>query len=147
MNTRGSEQSGRNIITPDAVLYPKKLILKNGTKHILLDTKEIVYCYSSHRIVYVVDAAGQKYLYDKNLLHIESELDPHLFFQASRTHIINFNFIRSFVTHEKNKMKVELKTPQMEETVIISQTRVNAFKQWIYQQLYSPTGNGTMMRN
>jgi hypothetical protein len=32
-------------------------------------------------------------------------------------------------------MKVDLKSSQKEQSVIISQTRVNAFRQWIYQQL------------
>lgn len=117
-------------------LYPKKLILKHGARHVLLDTKDIVYCYSNNKVVFVVAADHQKYISDKNLLHLEADLDPAVFFKASRTHLINFNFIRSFVTHERNKMKVELKMPQKDsEEVIVSQTRVNAFRQWIYQQL------------
>jgi DNA-binding LytR/AlgR family response regulator len=115
--------------------YPKKMILKQGVKHFLLDTGDIVYCYSNNKVVYIVDAANQKYVADKNLLGLEAELDPKMFFKVNRTHIINFNFIRSFVTHERNKMKVELKTPQKDLPVVISQTRVSAFKQWIYQQL------------
>lgn len=115
--------------------YPRKMILKYGIKHFLLDTKDIVYGYSNNKVVYIVDAANQKYIYDKSLLRLEAELDPNLFFRINRTHIINFNFIRSFVTHEKNKIKLELKTAPKGEVLVISQTRVNAFKQWIYKQL------------
>ena len=122
-------------ISPNPQFYPKKMILKHGIKHFLLDTKEIVYCYSNNKIVYIVDAGQQKYIYDKNLLRLETELDPKHFFKVNRTHIINFHYIRSFVTHEKNKIKVELKTGEKSETIIISQTRVNAFRQWIYKQL------------
>jgi DNA-binding LytR/AlgR family response regulator len=68
-------------------------------------------------------------------LRLETELDPKQFFKVNRTHLINFHFIRSFVTHEKNKIKVELKTGDKFESVIISQTRVNAFREWIYKQL------------
>ena len=116
-------------------LYPKKMILKHGVKHFLLDVQDIVYCYSFNKIVYVIDANDQKYIYDKNLLSLEKELDPRLFFKINRTHIINFNFIRSFVMYDRNKMKIELKNLQKDQTVVISQTRVNAFKEWIYQQL------------
>ena len=116
-------------------LYPKKMILKHGVKHFLLDTSEIVYCYSNNKVVYIVDVQNQKYVYDKNLIKLETELDPKQFFQVNRTHIINFNFIRSYVTHEKNKIKVELKTLQKDQSVIVSQTRVNAFRQWVYKQL------------
>jgi DNA-binding LytR/AlgR family response regulator len=115
--------------------YPKKMILKHGVKHFLLDTEDVVYCYCTNKVVYIVDANQQKYIYDKSLLRLETELDPKLFFKVNRTQIINFNFIRSFVTFEKNKIKVELKNLQKDQTVIISQTRVNAFKQWIYKQL------------
>jgi DNA-binding LytR/AlgR family response regulator len=116
-------------------LYPRKMIVKHGAKHILLDTQDVVYCYSNNKIVYIVDVTNQKYVADKNLLHLEADLDPRLFFKANRTHIINFNHIRSFVSHERNKMKVELKSVQKEQYVVISQTRVNAFRQWLYQQL------------
>ena len=122
-------------ITSNTQFYPKKMILKHGIKHFLLDTNEIVYCYSNNKVVYIVDTSHQKYIYDKNLLHLEAELDPKQFFKVNRTHIINFQFIRSFVTHEKNKIKVELHTGEKNEAVVISQTRVNAFRQWIYTQL------------
>ncbi|HYK56603.1 MAG TPA: LytTR family DNA-binding domain-containing protein [Flavisolibacter sp.] len=111
------------------------MILKLGVKHFLLDTSDIVYCYSNNKIVYVIDVNNQKYMYDKSLMRLETELNPRLFFKINRTHIINFNFIRSFVTHEKSKMKVELKTPHKDEVVLVSQTRVNAFRQWIHNQL------------
>ncbi|HEV7330537.1 MAG TPA: LytTR family DNA-binding domain-containing protein [Flavisolibacter sp.] len=115
--------------------YPKKMILKQGAKHFLLDTKDIVYCYSRNKVVYIVDANNQKFISDKSLLRLEAELDPRSFFKANRTQIINFHFIRSFVTHERSKMKVEMKALTKEQAVVISQTRVNAFRQWIYQQL------------
>ncbi|RYZ45674.1 MAG: LytTR family transcriptional regulator [Chitinophagaceae bacterium] len=115
--------------------YPKKMILKQGTRNYLLDTKDIVYCYSQNKVVYIVDANNQKYISDKSLLRLETELDPRSFFKANRTQIINFNFIRSFVTHERSKMKVEMKALAKDQTILISQTRVNAFRQWLYQQL------------
>lgn len=115
--------------------YPKKMILKQGIRHFLLETRDIVYCYSNNKLVYIVDAANQKYVADKNLLRLAEELDPRMFFQANRNQIINFQFIRSFASHEKNKIKVELKAEPKDIAVIVSQTRVLAFKQWIYQQL------------
>jgi hypothetical protein len=51
-------------------LYPKKMILKHGAKHFLLATSDIVYCYSNNKVVYIVDGANQKYVYDKNLLRL-----------------------------------------------------------------------------
>ncbi|MGZ5221230.1 MAG: LytR/AlgR family response regulator transcription factor [Chitinophagaceae bacterium] len=120
---------------PDKDLYPKKIIVRHGARHFLLDFKDIVYCYSNNKIAYIVDTSNTKYIADKNLMHLEEELDPRLFFKANRTHIINFNFIRSFVTHDKNKIKVELKTVDKEESVVVSQTRVTVFKRWVYQQL------------
>lgn len=134
MQLKGVEQEEASLSHP-AILYPKKMILKLGAKHFLLDTTDIVYCYSTNKIVYVVDVNNQKYVYDKNLLRLESELDPGVFFKANRNQIINFNFIRSFITHDKNKIKVELKTPEKEQAVFVAQTRVNAFKNWVYKQL------------
>lgn len=117
-------------------LYPRKMIVKQGTRNVLLDTTDIIYCYSNNKVVFIVSTDNQKYIADKNLLHFEAELDPNVFFRANRTQIINFNFIRSFVTHERNKIKVELKmTEKKNEEVLLSQTRVIAFRQWIQRQL------------
>lgn len=132
---RLKEGTERLKITPDSEIYPKKMILKHGVKHFLLDTQDIVYCYSSNKVVYIVDVNDKKYIYDKSLLQLEAKMDPQVFFKINRTHIINFNFIRSFLTYEKNKMKVELKTMHKDSSVVISQSRVNAFKHWIYTQL------------
>ena len=115
--------------------YPKKMILKQGVKNYLLDTRDIVYCYSKNKVVYIVDANNQKFVCDKSLLRLEAELDPRRFFKANRTQIIHFHYIRSFVTHERSKMKVEMKALSKDQVIVISQTRVNAFRQWIYQQL------------
>jgi two-component system, LytTR family, response regulator LytT len=120
---------------PYSTHYPKKMILKQGVKNYLLDTHDIVYCYANNKLVYVVDAQNQKYIADKSLHRLETDLDPDRFFKANRTQIINFDFIRSYVSFDKNKIKVELKSPTKDETILVSQTRVNAFKQWIYQQL------------
>ena len=111
------------------------MILKHGVKHYLLDTQDIVYAYSLNKVVYMVDANNQKYISDKSLLRLETELDPGTFFKVNRTHIINFNFIRSYASHGKNRVKVELKTPQKDQAVLISQTRAHAFREWIHKQL------------
>ncbi len=121
--------------SPTPNFYPKKMILKQGIRHYLLDTGDIVYIYSHNKVVYVVDSRNQKYLADKSLQRLETDLDPSLFFKANRTHIINFNYIRSFVTHEKNKVKVEMKMTNKDETVLVSQPRVGAFKQWVVEGL------------
>lgn len=122
---------------PRTDVYPRKMIVKQGTRHFVLDTSDIVYFYSNNKVVYVVDIHNQKYITDKSLLRLEEELDPRLFFKANRTHIISINFIRSFTAHDRNKVKVELKGPQKEQSAVVSQTRVVAFKQWIYQQAIS----------
>lgn len=129
------EESEEVSVSPNSGFYPRKMILKQGIKHFLLNTRDIVYCYSNNKVVYIVDSANQKYMADKNLCRLEAELDPKMFFKANRTHIINFHFIRSFVSHEKNKMKVELKTPCNDLLVVVSQTKVQAFREWIYTQL------------
>jgi len=121
-------------LSPNTQLYPRKMILKHGVKHVLLDTKDIVFFFSNNKIVYVIDADNQKYMAEKNLCRLEAEIDPRMFFKVNRTHIVNFNFIRSFATFEKNKIRVELKTPK-DQSIVISQTRVQAFKEWLYQQL------------
>jgi DNA-binding LytR/AlgR family response regulator len=136
LGTEGDEKMSMNEMATDHTgNYPSRLLLRNGTRNYLVETRDIVYCYSNNKVVYIVDSAQQKYMADGSLSSLEAGLDPGQFFKANRTHLVNFNYIKSFGSVEKNKMKVELKTVPREQQVIVSQTRVNAFRDWIHKQL------------
>lgn len=110
-----------------------RLIVNKGLENIVLLRNEIGLFYTKHKIVYVVDKSGKKYLVDRNLAELEQELDGQLFFRANRQYIININFIKSFKAYEKVKLAIVLNVPDINPNVIIiSQETAPEFRRWIY---------------
>ena len=57
-----------------------RLLVQKGLENILLKLDDIVLFYTENKVVYVVDRFEKKYLTDSNLLTLEEELDPLVFF-------------------------------------------------------------------
>lgn len=110
-----------------------RLLVQKGLENILLKLEDIVFFYTENKLVYVVDRVEKKYLTDSSLLELEEELDPLVFFRANRQYIININFIKSFRAYEKVKIKVDLKLPELNHCIIVSQETAPHFRKWIYE--------------
>jgi DNA-binding LytR/AlgR family response regulator len=110
-----------------------RLLVQKGLENILLKLEDIVLFYTENKIVYVVDRSEKKYLIDSKLLELEEELDPLIFFRANRQYIININFIKSFRSYEKVKIKVDIKLTDINHCIIVSQETAPLFRKWIYE--------------
>src|SRR4030095_2253073 len=94
---------------------PKKtrIIVKKGLENIAVKTEDIILFYTENKMVYIIDKQKAKYIYDRNLSLLESELDPDIFFRANRKYVVNINFIKSYKTYEKVKLILELSVPDI----------------------------------
>src|SRR4051794_15406582 len=112
---------------------PKKtrIIVKKGLENIAVKTEDIVLFYTENKMVYVIDRQKAKYIYDKNLSILASELDPDVFFRANRKYVVNINFIKSYKSYEKVKLMVELAVPDIPHQIVISQETAAEFKKWM----------------
>lgn len=108
-----------------------RIIVKKGLENIALKIEDIVLFYTENKVVYLIDKQKSKYIYDRNLSILESELDPGVFFRVNRKYIVNINFIKSYKTFEKVKLSIELTIPEMAHQIIISQETAPAFKKWL----------------
>jgi DNA-binding LytR/AlgR family response regulator len=109
----------------------KRLLVKRGVENISLLLEDIVLFYTENKIVFVLDRVGKKYIAEKNLAELETELDDELFFRANRQYILNISFIKGFKTYEKVKLQVDLTMPELNHLIIISQETAPAFRRWI----------------
>jgi DNA-binding LytR/AlgR family response regulator len=111
-----------------------RLVVRKGTENIFMLLNNIVLFYTVNNIVFAIDQAGKKYIAEGNLARLEQELDQNIFFRANRQYIISINHIRSFIIHEKVKLKVNMNPGELNDQhdIIISQETAPAFKKWIY---------------
>ena len=110
-----------------------RIVVRKGLENISLLLSDVVLFYTEHKIVYVIDRTGRKYLLDKNLSEVEDELDENSFFRANRQYIINIDFVKGFKTYEKVKLCVDMTLPEINHCIIVSQETAPEFRRWIYQ--------------
>lgn len=108
-----------------------RIIVKRGMEFQAIRTEDIVYFFTEHKLVFLVDKDNRKYMAEaNNLAELEVELDTNMFYRANRKYIVNANFIRRFKPLERSKISVELTLP-VDEEIIVSQENSSAFKKWI----------------
>ncbi|WP_205507986.1 LytR/AlgR family response regulator transcription factor [Longitalea arenae] len=112
--------------------YKKRFLVKRGTDYISIKTEEIAYFYATHKLVCMVDSAGQKFIMDQSLADIETQVDPAVFYRVNRKYLVNMSAIKRIKTYPKSKLLLEV-TPLVTEDIIISQENAAAFKQWMGQ--------------
>lgn len=108
-----------------------RILVKRGMEFQAVRIEEVVYFFTEHKLVFLVDKENRKYLAEKsNLSELEEELDKNLFYRANRKYIINANYVKRFKPLDRSKLSVELQVPLSEE-IIISQENSSSFKKWI----------------
>jgi DNA-binding LytR/AlgR family response regulator len=108
-----------------------RILVKRGMEFQTIRVEDIVYFFTEHKLIFLVDKDNRKYLAEKNnLAELEEELDSRVFYRANRKYIINVNFVKRFKPLEKSKISLELVLPLGEE-IIISQENASSFKKWI----------------
>lgn len=109
---------------------PQRLIVKKGTDFVTVKADDVAYFYTEHKIVFLVDNVGKRYIVDKPLAELESQLDKTLFFRVNRKYLVHANAVTRFKPYEKGRVVIELQPPVGEE-IVISQENASEFKQWI----------------
>lgn len=108
-----------------------RLVVRKGIEFVTIRIEDIVYFFSEHKIVFLVDKDRKKYIVDKkSLAEMQEELDAKLFFRLNRKYIVNADYISNFKTIESSKLSVTL-TMAVNEQLIVSQENAPVFKKWI----------------
>lgn len=108
-----------------------RFVVQKGNDFIALKKEDIALLYTRNHLVHVIDKDEKKYVITKRLNQLEEELDQKIFFRVNRQSIINLNFIKSFRTHQRVKIIVDLSLPTMKQPLIISQETASVFRKWI----------------
>jgi len=106
-----------------------RIVARKGTEFVALNTDEIAYFFTDHKIVFVRDFQGRQMIVDKNLSELESELDSKTFFRINRKLITHQKAIDRFKP-DNGKIQIFLK-PEMKEEVHVSKETAPEFRRWI----------------
>ena len=109
--------------------YKKRFLVKKGIEYVSVNTSEIAYFLTVHKIVFLIDKNGKKYIIDKTLTDLEKELNPGNFFRANRKYLVNIEAIDKFKS-DNGKIALSL-NPDPKEEVTVSKENAPNFKHWI----------------
>ncbi len=112
-----------------------RMVVRKGLEHILLRLDDVALIYTENKVVFVFDRDGRKYVGEKNLADLFTELDETRFFRANRQYIVNVEFVKGYKTYEKVKLLVSLVIPELSHhQIIVSQENAPHFRKWISDQ-------------
>ncbi|HYH15353.1 MAG TPA: LytTR family DNA-binding domain-containing protein [Flavisolibacter sp.] len=129
--TVSNEQAMSRLLQSFTSKRRSRLLVKKGFETIPLSLEDIVLFYLDKRIVYVVDKNSNKYIIDKTLTELSTELDEATFFRANRQYIVNIDYIKSYRLYERVKLQVNLTLPEIKHFIVVSQDMAPLFKQWM----------------
>jgi DNA-binding LytR/AlgR family response regulator len=106
-----------------------RIIAKKGTEFIALNTADIAYFFTEHKVVFVRDFDGRQLIVDMNLAELEEQLDKQKFFRINRKYLSNVKAIEKFKP-DNGKILIHL-IPEMKEAIHVSKEHAPAFREWI----------------
>jgi DNA-binding LytR/AlgR family response regulator len=110
--------------------YQKRIVIRYGDTIKMVEVSEVAYFYTEDKINYLCTAANIRYPIDYNLDELETMLDPEQFFRINRQFIINITSIDKMLAWSKSRVKVVLKPPTTEDTIVSTERSPN-FKDWL----------------
>lgn len=124
------EQIKKYLINPLDKNYKKRFTIKIGQHLKIISTSDIECFYSENKGTYIFTSEKRNYLIDSTLEHLESDLDPSLFFRVNRKFYINLRAIKDIITFSNSRLKLILNSFS-ENEIIVSREKVKDFKTWI----------------
>jgi two-component system LytT family response regulator len=79
---------------------PRKIALHTSDEVIVIDIKDIVRCQSLDNYCHIHLSSGEKVLMSKPLKHYADLLEDADFIRVHQSHLVNYNFVHSFVKKE-----------------------------------------------
>ena len=110
--------------------YRKRFLISKGDAFFKLPVEDIAYFYSENRVTTAVTFSRQNHVVDLSLEAIEEQLNPDVFFRATRQMMVNIQAIEKIENYFGGKLKVRL-NPAFEGEVVVSRLKAGDFKEWL----------------
>lgn len=127
-----TELSARKLATLNEQ-YLDKFVVNTGHVFQSIRQSEIAFFrLQDKRYLFIHTKDNRTFMYDSSLEHLESRLDPNVFFRINRQYIINKTIINKTKQIERGRFVIQHPLDHKEE-LIVSIGRAKDFKQWFEQ--------------
>ncbi len=124
------EQIRKMLVNPLDRNYKERFTVKVGQHLKMIPIENIECFYSENKGTYIFTSDKRDYLIDSSLEHLESSLDPVIFYRVNRKFYININAIKDIISYSNSRLKLILNTFSDRE-IIVSREKVKGFKNWL----------------
>ena len=110
--------------------FKERYLIKSGSSYQSVLVDDIALFYTEHKVTFLINKSGDKFIVDSPLSKIEEEINPDKFFRLNRQFIVNINSVGKFKSVNRGKLSIELTLP-IKEKLIVSQEKAADFKEWL----------------
>lgn len=118
------------LVNPLEREFKKRFTVRVGQHLKIINADEVECFYSENKGTYAATIEGRNYLLDTTLEHLETELEPKIFFRVSRKFYVNINHIKDIISYTNSRLQIKLNHFSDQE-IIVSRERVRDFKLWL----------------
>ncbi len=129
-NTGFSQQQLDNLLRTPRQEYKKRFLITLGDRIRYVPVEQIAYFFAEDNTVYLVTQDRKKYVLDYTLDHLETLVDPKLFFRITRKYLSHIAAIGDVSRYFNSRLKVVL-VPATDDEILISRVRVPGFLAWL----------------
>ncbi|MEZ4320171.1 MAG: LytTR family DNA-binding domain-containing protein [Myxococcota bacterium] len=108
----------------------QRIVVRRARAQRPIDTEDIAWFCTEHRLVYLVTTAGERFVVDQTLSALASELDPRRFFRIGRSWLVSVGSVRAFRPCGKGRLRLELEPPSGQDAIVSAEVAAE-FRAWL----------------
>lgn len=112
------------------ISYRNRFLVFYRDTYVLVMTSEIAYFSSENKTTFLHTFDNKRYVIEQTLENLEKELDPDVFFRASRQYIVSLKSIHKIHLFFNSQLKIEL-SPSEGEAITLSREKSSQLKKWL----------------
>lgn len=110
--------------------YKKRFVVSIANKMKMVDTNHVAYFYSMEKSTFLSTFDNLHFPLDFSLDHLETILDPKVFFRINRQYIVHDTAIERI--HILSKSRIQIQTnPPIADGLLVSSARTAEFRKWL----------------
>lgn len=117
-------------VSNPAKVYRNRFLMQRGNQMEVLLVEDVAYFFSENKITYAQTFKGPSMVVDYSLDRLGEELDPAIFFRATRQVLLCSRAVSRIENYFQGKVAVTLH-PEYKEQVLVSKEKADSFKQWL----------------
>ena len=108
-----------------------RCLVKKANHYEYIDVKEIAFVHSEDGITFLHTFDNKRHIYSKSLERLYALLDHEMFFQISRSQILNINAIDKIHPYFNQRLKVDIKANPNKIEIVVNRSKTSQFKDWL----------------